>query len=47
MLLTHWEDRLHEPLSDVRKELGFEAPEQYYRALERFKDEIDALPTAA
>lgn len=47
MLLTHWEDRLHEPLSDVRKELGFEAPEQYYRALERFKAEIDALPTAA
>ena len=33
MLLTRWEDRLHEPLSDVRKALGFQAPVKYRETL--------------
>ena len=30
MLLTRWEDRLHEPLAAVREELGFAFPEKYH-----------------
>jgi len=30
MLLTRWENRLHEPIAAVREELGFSLPEKYY-----------------
>jgi hypothetical protein len=33
MLLTCWEDRLHEPLESVRAELGFKPPVKYREAL--------------
>ena len=37
MLLTRWEDRLHEPLAAVREELGFRAPEKYRKALREYE----------
>ena len=33
MLLSRWEDRLHEPLAAVREELGFRAPVKYREIL--------------
>ncbi len=37
MLLTRWEDRLHEPLAAVRKALGFRAPEKYRAVLREYE----------
>ena len=38
MLLTRWEDRLHEPLSKVRKELGFGSPKKYQTVLRQYEE---------
>ncbi len=37
MLLTRWEDRLHEPLSAVREELGFQAPTKYRETIREYQ----------
>ena len=37
MLFTRWEDRLHEPLANVRR-LGFTPPSGYRAALEELED---------
>ena len=37
MLFTRWEDRLHEPLANVREELGFTPPSKYRAALEELE----------
>lgn len=36
MLLTRWEDRLHEPLDRVREELGFRPPVKYRKVLREY-----------
>ena len=38
MLLTRWEDRLHEPLSKVREELGFGSPKKYQTVLRQYEE---------
>ena len=41
MLLTRWEDRLHELLKQVREELGFRAPTKYRQVLRAY---VEAQP---
>ncbi|WP_279250375.1 Coq4 family protein [Candidatus Marimicrobium litorale] len=45
MLLTQWENRLHEPIADVREELGFSLPQKYY-AVKRDFLEAGSLETS-
>ena len=48
MLLTRWEDRLHEPLESVREELGFIPPAQYQATIKLLDGaEIIGNPMAA
>jgi ubiquinone biosynthesis protein COQ4 len=48
MLLTRWEDRLHEPLESVREELGFIPPVQYQATIKVLDGaEIIGNPMAA
>ena len=48
MLLTRWEDRLHEPLESVREELGFIPPAQYQATIKLLGGtEIIGNPMAA
>ncbi len=47
MLLTRWEDRLHEPLEKVRAELGFIPPSKYRAALATLEGSQMIRPQAA
>ena len=48
MLFTRWEDRLHEPLEQVREELGFMPPTKYRAALKALEgQQVISNPMAA
>ena len=48
MLFTRWEDRLHEPLEQVREELGFAPPIKYRAALKALEgQQVISSPMAA
>ena len=48
MLFTRWEDRLHEPLEQVREELGFIPPNKYRAALKALEgQQVISNPMAA